>query len=288
MAEFETLGHKSANSYLQIFVKGLGTEFIDKWVGKHAVNFFSVVQLSTIAATKLIGEKAGEDEAAVSNMSKDLYPIILKRLEELEKIDREKRGELQTEFTEGQELVDAFLPLSLELAKLDDPKDASNNAIHVDDSNDGEDDANEGDGKDKKKKLTKIEKKALKLEKAMAKKAKKIEKKNAKLQAKINKLSVSLSGNIIDVDGDGKADEVSIGVSVDLGGDRVVAEDTAEETAGETTEETTEEEDAEGDAEKDDLLSTLASALNLDASSPVMSAVLALAAKNKVEAKATA
>ena len=68
----------------------------------------------------------------------------------------------------------------------------------------------------------------------------------------------------------------------------VTVEFTAEETAGETTEETTEEEDAEGDAEKDDLLSTLASALNLDASSPVMSAVLALAAKNKVEAKATA
>lgn len=205
MPDFQTLGPKSTNSYLLVFVKGLGTVFIDQWVGKHDVNLFSVVQLSCIAAVKMIGEEADDDdEDAVINMARDLYPIMLKRLEGLGKIDREKREELQNAYTGGQDLVNAFLPLALELAEEKDEEEDSDS--------DGEGSSK----KEKKKKLSKLEKKALKLEKAMKKKASKTDKKNAKLQAKMQKLSASLSG---EGDDENRDVEVEGEVEVDANGE---------------------------------------------------------------------
>jgi hypothetical protein len=272
-ASFQTLGPKSANSYLMIFVKGLGTDIIEEWVGEHAVNLFSVVQLSSIAAVKLVGESGDDDEdEAIQNMSKDLYPVVLKLLEELQKIDHEKRVELQTAFVEDASLVEAFLPLSLELAK----KGSTSNPADSDSDSDSDDDKKDKKSKKGKKskkakkeekiKLTKMEKKALKFERALAKKAARIEKKNEKLQAKLSKLSVSLSGTLLGDDDNSTTDDVDVNIEVSV--------ETGE--TGETKEETSEE---------DSLLATLASTLGLDPESPVMAAVLAVASKNKVEQK---
>ena len=269
---FETLGPKSANSYLLVFVKGLGTEYIEQWVGQHAPNLFSVVQLSSIAATKLIGaEVDDDDEEAIFNMSKDLYPIVLKRLESLDKINRDQRVELQNSFKDGIDLVNAFLPLSLELAKAETPEKAVESVIHVDDSSDSDDDSK----KEKKPKLSKAEKKALKLQRAMAKKAQKIERRNQKLQEKLKRLSVSFSG---DLDGDGQEDlSVSVGVTVE--GDNN-AENTEESEGAEG-----ENKESEQEEDDDNVLTTLASVLGLDPASPVINAILAISPKNKVEQK---
>ena len=268
-ASFQTLGPKSANSYLMIFVRGLGDAVFEEWVGEHAVNLFSVVQLSSIAAVKLVGESGDDDEdEAIQNMSKDLYPVVLKLLEELQKIDHEKRVELQTAFVEDASLVEAFLPLSLELAK----KGSTSNPADSDSDSDSDDDKKSKKSKKSKKtkkeekpKLTKLEKNTAKLAKAMEKKAARIAKKNEKLQAKLSKLSVSLSGTLLGDDDNSTADDVDVNIEVSV--------ETVE--TGETKEESAE----------DSLLATLASTLGLDPESPVMAAVLAVASKNKVEQK---
>ena len=113
MADFRTLGAKGQNEFMIVFVEKLGDKFIEKWTGKHDVNLVSVIQLSAIAAAKLINK---DDSSAITKTTMAVYPVMLKRLEELGKISHAQRGGLQDVYSKGPEIVDAVMPMALEIA----------------------------------------------------------------------------------------------------------------------------------------------------------------------------
>ena len=183
MADFQTLGAKGKNEYLKVFVEGLGTKYIEKWVGKHDVNLVSVVQLSAIAAAKLVDK---DDKSAIEKMTTDLYAVMLKRLEDLGNITRNQRGELQDIYSKSPEVVDAFMPLALETAyKEAGIKEASTKSVSKEDK------------ETKQGLLDKLRaKQAKRLERALEKKSAKQEKKAAKDNAKLEKHSSQSSESV--------------------------------------------------------------------------------------------
>ena len=115
MADFLTLGAKGQNEYMTVFIEKLGTKYIEKFVGKHQVNLASVITLSAIAAAKMIER---DDAKAIEQATMAVYPVMLKRLEELNEISHAQRGELQDQYTRGAgpEVVDALMQMALEVA----------------------------------------------------------------------------------------------------------------------------------------------------------------------------
>lgn len=255
--DFHTMGKSTTNAYLTLFIKELGTEFIDEWCNRHKVDILNVTFLSMVVAENFFDGQDDVDDDTKIALSKDLNPVVLKVLEENDFITHEQRIALQQDITDKEEMISQFFPIALEMSKIEINNKKSNDQ-------DGDDSKDSKDSKGSKKESKKAERdakkadqKAAKLAKAMDKETKKDEKKRSRAMKKAGKIMAALT----------KSDTV----------------DDSTDASGDDTES-----DGTDDVSAEDKIVHLAEKLGLDPNSPVLAAILARSASDKSDESGSA